>query len=354
MTSALTLNLMRALYVVFLVSIGAMVGARLEAMWASSIIAMLVGLFVVTLDALMRGITLRIFSSATFGLLLGMLAAELLKASDILEYLPPDWQWAMGISFYCVLGYFGMMLALRSNREDFSLIIPYVRFTRQSVQDQPLLVDSNIIIDGRVIELCEIGFLSSQLVVPRFVVDELHQLADAHDSYKRERGRRGLANLEKIQNNKLLHVTLHDSVREDEAGVDVRLLHLAKLLDARLLTNDNDLTKSANLQNIPVLNLLDLAAAMRPTVSPGDKFNLALIKPGRDEHQAVGYAEDGTMIVVNNAQAYIGESVPVIVAGTTQTQAGRLVFAELEDNAPAEDAPSESAAPKPQRATSRN
>jgi uncharacterized protein YacL len=332
MTSPLTINLLRALYVVFVVSIGAMIGSRLEQLTAGIIISGVVGLFVVLLDALLRGITLRVFSSATFGLLLGFLAAELVKASEVLIWLSEDIQWAASLSLYTVLGYLGMMLALRSNREDFSLIIPYVRFTRHSLQDQPILLDSNVIIDGRVIELCEIEFLSSQVIVPRFIVDELHQLADSHDTYKRERGRRGLDNLEKMQKNRQIHVSMHESNRETEAPVDVRLLHLAKMVGARLITNDNDLTKSAYLQQVQVLNLNDLNAAMRPTVSPGDQLRLQLTKAGRDDHQAVGYSDDGTMIVVNNAREHIGDTVDVIVAGTTQTNAGRLVFAELENN----------------------
>lgn len=334
MTPPATVNLLRILYVVFLGSVGAMVGASVGGTASATLVGsasgLVLGLIVVLLDSLLRGITLRVFSSATFGLMLGLLVATLLKASDALEYLEQDKAYIVSLAVYAVFGYLGMMLALRSNREDFSLIIPYVRFTRESVQDQPLLLDTNIIIDGRVAQICETGFLSSQLIVPRFVVDELHQLADSHDQYRRDRGRRGIQYLQGLQKNSLLHVTIHETMTEESVSVDVRLLHLSRLLNARLLTNDSDLTKTARLQHVQVLNLNDLTSALRPTVAPGDRLELNLIRPGRDDHQAVGFAEDGTMIVVNNARQYIGEHVSVIVAGTTQTHAGRLVFAELE------------------------
>jgi uncharacterized protein YacL len=334
MTPPATVNLLRILYVVFLISLGAMIGASIGessvGAWVGCATAGVLGLVVVLLDSLLRGITLRVFSSATFGLLLGLIFASLLKASDALYFLDRERQYLASLAIYMVFGYLGMMLALRSNREDFSLLIPYVRFTRESVQDQPLLLDTNIIIDGRIAQICETGFLSSQLVVPRFVLDELHQLADSHDQYKRDRGRRGIQYLEGMQKNANLHVTIHETIPDEGMSVDVRLLHLSKLLGARLLTNDGDLTKTARLQQVQVLNLNDLTTALRPTVSPGDRLQLNLIRPGRDEHQAVGFAEDGTMIVVNNARQRMGEHVAVIVAGTTQTHAGRLVFAELE------------------------
>ena len=334
MTPPATVNLLRILYVVFLTSLGAMVGGSMggttTSTWVGCAAGAVLGLVVVLLDSLLRGITLRVFSAATFGLLLGLIFATLLKASDALMYMDNGIQFIISLIIYMVFGYLGMMLALRSNREDFSLLIPYVRFTRESVQDQPLLLDTNIIIDGRIAQICETGFLSSQLVVPRFVLDELHQLADSHDAYKRDRGRRGIQYLETMQKNSLLHVTVHETIPDEGMSVDVRLLHLSKLLGARLLTNDGDLTKTARLQQVQVLNLNDLTASLRPTVSPGDRLELNLIRPGRDEHQAVGFAEDGTMIVVNNARQRMGEHVSVVVAGTTQTHAGRLVFAELE------------------------
>jgi uncharacterized protein YacL len=223
-----------------------------------------------------------------------------------------------------------MMLAIRSNRDELSLIIPYVRFRRATVQDESLVVDSNIIIDGRLPELCATGFISSSLVIPRFVLEELQRLADSSDGQKRERGRMALERLEQMQANPALSVTIHESGGGDETmGVDAKLVAVAKLLDARLLTNDANLCSIARLQGVQVLNLHSLARALRPSVEPGRPMDIALVKEGRDTHQAVGYLSDGTMIVVNHARTYIGQTVPVIITSSLQTSAGRLFFAEL-------------------------
>ena len=157
------------------------------------------GLLVVLADRLLKGVSLRAFSSATFGLLLGLLFANLLIASEILHYQSETTQWAMRLVVYCTFGYLGMMLAMRSNRDEFSLIIPYVRFSRETTQHEPLVVDTNVIIDGRIADLCGTGFLSRSLIVPRFVLGELQTLADSRDPLKRERGRRGLEILNQLQ-----------------------------------------------------------------------------------------------------------------------------------------------------------
>ncbi len=334
MTNQFTVNLLRGLYVIFMGLIGSLIGAELGHRDLGLIVGLLVATFIVSIDLLLRGLTLRVFSAATFGLLLGLFITHLVKASDVFVNVEPDLRWALTLGLYCIFGYLGTMLALRSNQEDFSLIIPYVRFTREGIQDQPVLIDTNIIIDGRIPELCRSGFLSSQIIVPRFVVDELQSLADSHDTYTRDRGRRGIRNLERMENETLLSVSIHDSQQDPNLPIDVRLLHLARVTGARLFTNDSDLAKTARLQQVRVLNINELTHALRSEIYPGDRLTISLIKPGRDEHQAVGYAEDGTMIIVNHAAERIGEEVEVTVAGTTQTQAGKLVFAEPDGRDP--------------------
>ena len=334
MTPLLTINLLRALFVIFACFVGAQIGADYgESNAGSQLLGAFAGtafgLVVVLVDRLLKGITLRTFSSATFGLLLGLLFSRLLLASDVLKHSSEYMQWIVGLAVYATFGYIGMMLAIRSNRDEFSLIIPYVRFRQSAELDAPLLVDTNIIIDGRIEEICMTGFVSGALVVPRFVLEELQRLADSADHIKRERGRRGLDTLNQMQKNPSLSVTIHDSVSEKDTSVDTRLLHLSNMLQARLLTNDGNLCKIARLQGVSVLNLNDLANALRPSISTGDELEIALVKEGRDAHQAVGYLPDGTMIVVNHARAHLGETVHVTIAGTLQTTAGRLFFAEL-------------------------
>src|SRR6266516_2873484 len=335
MTPLLTVNLLRVLFVTFCAAIGAIASSELQGgMWPGVVIGLLLGLVVVLIDRLLKGFSLRAFSSATFGLLLGWIFAKLLFASQILIYLPPTTQWAIGLVVYCTLGYLGMMLAMRSNRDEFSLIIPYVRFARETTQHEPLVLDTNIIIDGRIAELCATGFLSRSLIVPRFVLGELQALADSRDPTKRERGRRGLEILNQLQRSREVELTVHDSSSEGvDLGPDARLVGIAKVLKARLLTNDHALSQVARLQRVAVLNLSDLTRALRPTVVAGDEIDLHLVKEGRESHQAVGYLPDGTMIVVNHARAHVGKTRTVVVASALQTAAGRLIFAELKNGA---------------------
>src|SRR5713101_7829977 len=201
MTPLMTVNLLRVLFVTFCAAIGATVSAEIVGnLWPGLILGVILGLAIVLIDRLLKGFSLRAFSSATFGLLLGLFFANLLMASQVLRYQSEATQWTARLIVYCTFGYLGMMLAMRSSRDEFSLIIPYVRFARETTQREPLVVDTNVIIDGRIADLCATGFLSRALIVPRFVLGELQTLADSRDAIKRERGRRGLDILNQLQN----------------------------------------------------------------------------------------------------------------------------------------------------------
>lgn len=330
MTPALTLNLLRALFVAFAACVGSMIGEPLlESPLAGALCGTAFGLGVVLADRLLHGISLRIFSSATLGLLVGFVFSKLLLSSGVLALAPVQTQWICSLIVYATFSYVGMMLAIRSNRDEFAILIPYIRFRQATVHDAPMLIDSNVIIDGRIPAVCATGFLSSSLVVPRFVLDELQRLADSSDAQKRERGRLALERLQRMQLDPNLSVTIHETEHDDHTPVDTKLIQVAKMLDARLLTNDGGLCAIARLQNVSVLNLHDLTQALKPQLAAGDHVELSLIKEGRDAHQAVGYLPDGTMIVVNHARAHIGKTVPVVVASALQTSAGRLFFADL-------------------------
>lgn len=336
MTPERTINLLRILFVVFTGTIGLMVSVDMGiGLLAGIALGLVFGLLMVLVDRLLKGITLRVFSSATFGLLVGFVFARLLLASGVLRPLHDDVEWLTNLAVYSAFAYLGMMLAIRSNRDEFSLVIPYVRFRRATVQEDPVVVDSNIIIDGRLPELCATGFVPTALVVPRFVLDELQRLADSSEPHKRERGRTAIANLEAMQRNPALTVTIHDGPADTELPVDSKLIVTAKLLNARLLTNDANLGAVARLQGAQVLNLHDLTRALRPSVEPGRTLDVALVKEGRDAHQAVGYLGDGTMIVVNHGRPHLGETVSVVITTPLQTSAGRLFFAELKNPTPA-------------------
>ncbi len=330
MTPDHTVNLLRALFVTFTACVGFMIGGdTLGSTSAGGALGAVFGLGVVLADRLMHGISLRVFSSATFGLLVGFIFSQLLLSSRLLAEAHPQVQWVIGLVAYSAFGYLGMMLAIRSNRDELALIIPYVRFRRATVQDAPLVIDAHIILDGRIADLCATGFLSSSLVIPRFAIDELHRLADAAEAPQRERGRAALERLEQLQRNAELSVVIHEGEIDPDSPADAQLIKLATLLDARLLTTDANLCSLARLQNVPALNLSDLIRSLRPVVSAGEEAELALVKEGRDTNQAVGYLPDGTMVVVNNARAHIGKTMRVIIGSSLQTSAGRLLFAEV-------------------------
>ncbi len=301
--------------------------------WVGAIFGLIFGLLVLSIDILLQRLTIRGFSHGTFGMLVGLACAWLISLIGIFDL---GWfetnNLARDIGRLCLFlgfGFIGMMLALRSKREEFSLVIPYVRFQQDSVQEAPLLVDSNILIDGRLPKVCSTGFLGGSLVVPRFVLDELQTLADSKDEIRRARGKRGLECLEAMRKSENLDVEIHEEDFPNEETVDGKLAALGKFLGARIVTNDANLAKVARVQSVTVLNFNELNQALRPTVAPGDEMELELVKEGKDEHQAIGYLSDGTMIVVNRAVTLIGTNQPVVVAGAVQTSAGRLIFAEL-------------------------
>jgi len=333
MTRQLTVNLLRVLFLTFCGSVGLLVSSQTSGNpFPGLFVGLVFGLFIVLIDRLLKGFSLRAFSSATLGLLLGLFFANLLSASQVLRYQSEEVQWIARLLVYCAFGYLGMMLAMRSNRDEFSLIIPYVRFARETTQHEPLVIDTNIIIDGRIAELCATGFVSRVLVVPRFVLGELQLLADSRESIKRERGRRGLEILNQLQQGREIDLTIHESAEDEDLTVDARLVRVAKVLQARLLTNDQALCQVARLQQVPVLNLNDLVRALQPPLILGEELELNLVKEGRDAHQAVGFLPDGTMIVVNHARQLIGKMASVVVSSALQTAGGRLIFAELKEN----------------------
>ncbi len=336
-------TLFRAAFVVLAIIFGIVAAGGLDvSTFLGALVGAVFGAGVVLLDIAMKNFTFRRFSHATVGLMVGLLGGLLVnylirlvfvllnEASAEGSPITPEMEIVTQVAIYLAFGYWGAALAMRANRQEFSFIIPYVRFRQDSAQDSPLLVDSNIIIDGRISKICETGFLSGALVVPRFVLDELHLMADSKDSIKRERGKRGLETLNEMQQSALLEVTIQEDYNQTDEPTDTKLIQLAKRLGARLLTNDSNLGKVAQLQGVTVLNLNQLMTAMRPNVLPGDPMQIKLLKEGKDEHQAVGYLDDGTMIVVNNAINHLGETVEVIIGSPLQTSAGRLIFAELQ------------------------
>jgi uncharacterized protein YacL len=299
------------------------------------------GWLMIAIDEMLKGFSLRAFSATTFGLLLGSVVALLIDRSglffefDNVPGAPPSaTRWLIRLSLFLSFGYIGMVLAMRSNKEDFSLIIPYVRFAKQNKPDNLLLLDTSVVIDGRIADLIEANFLEGIIVVPRFVLKELQQIADSGDSVKRARGRRGLEILNRIQKNTANEVRIHDGDFPDETEVDSKLIRLARNLNAKLFTNDYNLGKLAELQRINHVNLHELAKSMRTVLLPGEVLSLRIAREGKDKGQGVGYLPDGTMVVVNNAQAAVGRYIEAQVQSLLQTGAGVIVFADIKHSLP--------------------
>jgi uncharacterized protein YacL len=294
-----------------------------------SVIGFGFGWLMIAVDEMLKGFSLRAFSATTFGLLLGSLVALLIDRSGLFEHVDDPTRWIIRLSLFLCFGYIGIVLAMRSNKEDFSLIIPYVRFAPQNKPDNLLLLDTSAVIDGRIADLIEANFVEGLIVVPRFVLNELQQIADSPDPIKRARGRHGLEVLNRIQRNARNEVKIHDGDFPDEKEVDGKLIRLARNLRAKLYTNDYNLGKIAELQSINHVNLHELAKSMRAVLLPGEVLSLRIVREGKDKGQGVGYLPDGTMVVVNHAQPLVGQQVDAQVQSLLQTGAGVIVFAEL-------------------------
>ena len=334
MDSSVSINAIRVVFLCTTVLLGMLVALGYEAeAYLGGIVGACFGISIIALEVFMKNFTFRGFSHGTIGLMVGLLCGWLVIQVDFFVFESnANHRQVFQLAVYTSLGFIGVMLALRSEREEFSFIIPYVRFRQDALQEEPLLVDTNIIIDGRIPRVCETGFLSGSIIIPRFVLDELHVLADSPDPIKKERGKRGLEGVTLMKKSPGLNVTIHEDRQDREMLVDTKLIQLGKQLGARIATNDSNLGKVARLQGVKVLNFNELARAMRPVVAPGDQLELMLVKEGKDPHQAVGYLPDGTMIVVNHAVSKVGTTADVVEAGALQTSAGRLIFAELKEN----------------------
>ena len=293
------------------------------------------GGLLIAIDEMLKGFSLRAFSSATFGLILGTVIALMVDRSGLFEFSDPALaqRQLIRLCLFLGFGYIGMVLAMRSNKEDFSLIIPYVRFASQSKPENLLLLDTSVIIDGRIADLIDSSFLEGMIVVPRFVLHELQKIADSNDPIIRARGRRGLEMLTRLQQNKRNEVKIHDADFPEETEVDAKLVRLARALGAKLFTNDYNLAKVAELQSVPCLNLNKLAGALKPVLLPGELLNLRVVREGKDKGQGIGYLNDGTMVVINQAQPLIGQQVGVKVLSLLQTGAGVIIFADLHPTA---------------------
>jgi uncharacterized protein YacL len=291
--------------------------------------AVAVALIIIFLEIGMRKVSVRGLSSAVFGLILGLIMAKLVSDAFSLAPLSADSLAIIRVAFTLIFCYLGMVIGLRG-KDEFNLIIPYVRLRRQDQEEEVVVIDTSVIIDGRIQDIFKTRFIEGKIIIPRFVLKELQQIADSTDPIKRQRGRRGLDILHAMQKENTPIITINDEEFPETREVDAKLVKLAKLLEAKILTVDFNLNRVATLQGIKVLNINELANALKPMVFPGEHMQIKLIKEGKEHNQGIGYLDDGTMVVVEDARKLIGQDVKVSVTSVLQTQAGRMIFTKLE------------------------
>lgn len=282
--------------------------------------------------------TLSALAGIFFGLLVGMLISwamsRVLEMLNLLFFkLEADtFQmviWLMGV---CIC-YLTISLVIRT-KDDVRFVIPYIEFSRQTKGLRPLVLDTSVIIDGRIADIAETKLFDAPLIVPRFVLNELQLIADSPEKIKRNRGRRGLDMLNKLQNSTIVEVKIDDTPPpgiEENAGVDQKLIAFTKNCDGRLVTNDFNLNKVATLRGVDVININDLANALKTVTLPGETMRVKIIRLGEESHQGVGYLDDGTMVVVEGANTKIGQTIAFTVTSSLQTSAGRMIFGKFEN-----------------------
>jgi uncharacterized protein YacL len=297
-----------------------------------------VGALVVLTDVFVRNKQITTISAIYFGLLLGFFLGWLFS----MALAPFEGNGSTGLSkegaqairgLITVVCCYVSISTLLQTKDEFRFIIPYVEFSKEVKGGRPLVLDTSVIIDGRIADICDTRFIDTKLVVPRFVLQELQSVADSSDKLKRNRGRRGLDMLKRMQNNPKVDLQMHEGnlaeLREVQK-VDERLVVLAKALGARVVTNDYNLNKIAQLQGVDVINLNELANALKTVALPGEVMMVRLVKHGDQMGQGVGYLPDGTMVVVEQGRAQVGQDVNITVTSVLQTPAGRMIFGRIE------------------------
>jgi uncharacterized protein YacL len=311
------------------------------------------GILVILTDMLVRDKQITTISAVYVGLLLGLLLGKILSTAldpflfewnDVPASATPllNQRRALVTLLITVLCCYITISTLLQTKDEFRFIIPYVEFSKQIKGSKPLVLDTSVIIDGRIADICDTRFIDTKLIVPRFVLQELQSVADSSDKLKRNRGRRGLDMLKRMQNNTKVELVMHEanlSELREIHKVDERLVVLAKALGARVVTNDYNLNKIAQLQGVEVINLNELANSLKSVALPGEIMTVRVVKAGDQIGQGVGYLEDGTMVVVEQGRSAIGQEIAITVTSVLQTPAGRMIFGRIESRPPPGSSP---------------
>ena len=311
--------------------------------------AILIAGGLIWVESLIRDVSLREFSTGTFGLAIGVFCGWLLtqlKVEEVLFklievnrgadslFMAESAQDLITLAFRVVfiggMGFIASTLALRSGKEDFAFVVPYVRFRQDGTSGAPIVVDRDAVLDGRIESVMSSGFLAGRIVVPRMVLDDLQVMIDSQEAQDKQRAQRALDALARMKASKDYRLTVHEHPANTSADdPKSQLVRISQMLAGRILTVSDEMARIAEVQGVDVLNLHELVEALKPKVIVGQKVRLALVRSGRDEHQAVGYLADGSMIVVNNAASRMGSTQDVVVISKLETTSGEMVFAEL-------------------------
>jgi uncharacterized protein YacL len=297
---------------------------------------------VIAIDFFIPRKQIDIISAVYVGLAVGafltyilMLAlTPLLPPTDGTGGYPPQTALAIRAAIQLVLGMvlcYTCISLLLQTKDDFRFIIPYVEFAKEVKGLKPYVLDTSVVIDGRIADLVETNVLDNQLILPRFALSELQGIADSSDKLRRARGRRGLDILNRLRNNQNVDLKIYDRDLPEFTGqpVDMKLVLLAKHLEGKIVTGDYNLNKVARLHNVQVINLNDISNALKPVYLPGESLAVRIVKPGEEIGQGVGYLDDGTMIVVEGGREHIGKEVKIAVTSVLQTSAGRMIFGKV-------------------------
>lgn len=300
--------------------------------WVPLAASVALGLVFLAIDIFTPIKKIQIISGVVFGLVAGLVAAWAIGA--VLDLVTETWDLqpspiipALKVLFGVSLAYLGITTVLQT-QDEFRLVIPYVEFSKRIRGPRPLLLDTSVLIDARIADIMLTGLIQQPVVIPGFVIEELQALADSQDRTKRLRGRRGLDLVTKLQRMPNADISI-DGTPVTRRAVDQMLVELAQELPASIMTTDSALARVAGIQQVPVINLHELADALKPTALPGQTLSVELLRKGEQAGQAVGFLDDGTMIVAEDGEPLIGETVELMLTSSTQTAAGRLLFARV-------------------------
>lgn len=325
--------MMRILLVIFSSTSGYLIAKQILGNNLSSIVGFISGFVIailaITFEERVKRTPLRIVTGGAIGLITGLVISNLISYPIVTQFLENN---TLEIVIYtlmnCLVGYIGLSIGMKKG-DEFNSHNIFALFHNKHIAGAVKILDTSVIIDGRIVDITEAGFIEGEIVIPQFVLQELHYIADSSDAVKRARGKRGLDILQRLQKETNTKVSIIDKNFLNIKEVDAKLVALGKEMNARIITNDSNLSKIAELQGVSVLNINHLANILKPVILPGETMNIFVLKEGKENGQGIGYLDDGTMVVVDNAKRFLGKNMDVVVTSILQTAGGRMIFTRL-------------------------